>query len=163
MARLMSMMVDLFGTDGLEAVLREVGEDSRAMLAPNAIAGTQAQVEGFSRDLRAHLGTVQVTEDDDRFTITQDPGNWSSGPKRSADARNAGGPDHPRRGSHRSRQLAHRRHHCPCYAAGSSAHRGPRQALRLIGRPAYRNPGLVCTQPTWYTVSRRALWWQQSS
>ena len=73
MARLMSTMVDLLGADGLEEILREVGEDNRGMFEPNAVAGARAQVEGFSKALRAHLGTIRVTEDEDRFTITQDP------------------------------------------------------------------------------------------
>lgn len=73
MARVMSVVVDLLGPDGLEGVLREVGEDNRGMFEPNAVAGARAQVEGFSKALRAHLGTIRVTEDEDRFTITQDP------------------------------------------------------------------------------------------
>jgi len=74
MAELMNSVMALWGEPGLERMLRGVGEAARAtMFDTLAALPIEAQVGAWAKSLRNHLGKIEVCEDDEKFTIRQDP------------------------------------------------------------------------------------------
>ena len=74
MAELMNAALGLWGEEGLEAMLRGVGETARAtMFDALAALPVEVQIDAWAKSLRNHLGRLEVFEDDEKFTIRQDP------------------------------------------------------------------------------------------
>jgi hypothetical protein len=72
MAIVQSHLVTTLGDDALDAALDFVGTRQRSLFdAMNADLTTR--VQGFAGAMRAHLGQLEVHEDDEKFTFVSDP------------------------------------------------------------------------------------------
>ncbi len=72
-ASLYSYAGSVFGDRGLEGILRHTGERQRAGFERWEAMSVEDFVRATAHLLRSHMTELQVTEDDERFTITQDP------------------------------------------------------------------------------------------
>jgi len=74
MAQLMSMVTRNWGQAGLEQMLKAVADEARdAMFAPAQQLSFDDRVNVWAKALRNHLGHINVTEDQEKVTIRQDP------------------------------------------------------------------------------------------